>query len=57
MLIRPWRSDRLLSAWSRWVEFFKSADELFEVQRGLNNVFSYDLVPNTEIIEVDGVPG
>lgn len=36
---------------SRYVSFFESVDDLFELQRGLNNCFSYDLVPAPEICE------
>ncbi|KAK0549980.1 Cytochrome c oxidase subunit 6 [Tilletia horrida] len=36
---------------ARYVTFFKSVEDLFELQRGLNNCFSYDLVPAPEVIE------
>lgn len=36
---------------SRYVQFFSSVEDLFELQRGLNNCFAYDLVPSTEVIE------
>lgn len=36
---------------ARYVAFFNEAEDLFEVQRGLNNCFSHDLVPAPEIIE------
>lgn len=29
----------------RYVEFFNQAEDVFEVQRGLNNCFAHDLVP------------
>jgi len=35
----------------RYVEFFKSAQDLFEVQRGLNNCFAHDLVPAPAVCE------
>ncbi|KAI0079542.1 COX5A-domain-containing protein [Panus rudis PR-1116 ss-1] len=35
----------------RYVNFFKSAEDLFEVQRGLNNCFAHDLVPAPSVIE------
>ncbi|KAJ3366458.1 Cytochrome c oxidase subunit 6 [Allomyces javanicus] len=35
----------------KYVAFFEQAEDLFEVQRGLNNAFSYDLVPSTDICE------
>ncbi|KAL7746610.1 Peroxisomal membrane protein PMP27 [Sorochytrium milnesiophthora] len=35
----------------KYVAFFNSAEDLFEVQRGLNNCFSYDLVPAPEVCE------
>ena len=33
------------------VNFFKSAEDLFEVQRGLNNCFAHDLVPAPSVVE------
>ncbi|PPQ93415.1 hypothetical protein CVT25_004487 [Psilocybe cyanescens] len=35
----------------RYVEFFKNAEDLFEVQRGLNNCFAHDLVPSAAVVE------
>ncbi|WVO13959.1 hypothetical protein L204_101584 [Cryptococcus depauperatus] len=35
---------------TRYETFFKSVSDLFELQRGLNNAFAYDLVPSTEVI-------
>ncbi|CAD6571839.1 MAG: Cytochrome c oxidase subunit 6 [Tremellales sp. Tagirdzhanova-0007] len=35
----------------RYRHFFDSCEDLFELQRGLNNCFAYDLVPTTEVIE------
>ncbi|KAF8629556.1 hypothetical protein AX15_003388 [Amanita polypyramis BW_CC] len=35
----------------RYVTFFQSAEDLFEVQRGLNNCFAHDLVPAPSVIE------
>lgn len=35
----------------RYVEFFKNAEDLFEVQRGLNNCFAHDLVPSPSVVE------
>ncbi|KAI0347937.1 COX5A-domain-containing protein [Trametopsis cervina] len=35
----------------RYVQFFQSAQDLFEVQRGLNNCFAHDLVPAPAVIE------
>jgi len=35
----------------RYVSFFQSAEDLFEVQRGLNNCFAHDLVPAPSVIE------
>lgn len=32
-------------------KFFDSVEDTFELQRGLNNCFAYDLVPGTPIIE------
>ena len=33
-----------------WVEFFKNAPDQFELYRGLNNAFSYDIVPTVPIL-------
>lgn len=35
----------------RYVTFFQNAEDLFEVQRGLNNCFAHDLVPSTAVVE------
>ena len=35
----------------RYQTFFSSCNDLFELQRGLNNCFAYDLVPSTQVIE------
>ncbi len=35
----------------RYVKFFHSAEDLFEVQRGLNNCFAHDLVPSPAVVE------
>ncbi|KAF9234522.1 COX5A, subunit VA of cytochrome c oxidase [Melanogaster broomeanus] len=35
----------------RYVAFFQGAQDLFEVQRGLNNCFAHDLVPSPSVIE------
>ena len=35
----------------RYVHFFQSAQDLFELQRGLNNCFAHDLVPAPDVIE------
>ena len=35
----------------RYVTFFQNAEDLFEVQRGLNNCFAHDLVPSTSVVE------
>ena len=32
-------------------KFFESVEDSFELQRGLNNCFAYDLVPGTPIVE------
>ena len=36
---------------AKWSAFFDSAEDLFEVQRGLNNTFGYDWVPTAPILE------
>ncbi|KAF9258289.1 cytochrome-c oxidase chain VI, partial [Marasmius fiardii PR-910] len=35
----------------RYVSFFQNAEDLFELQRGLNNCFAHDLVPSPEVVE------
>ena len=35
----------------RYTTFFQSVEDLFELQRGLNNCFAYDLVPAPSVIE------
>lgn len=35
----------------RYVNFFQNAEDLFEVQRGLNNCFAHDLVPAPAVVE------
>ncbi|KAJ7144820.1 COX5A-domain-containing protein [Mycena crocata] len=35
----------------RYVAFFNQAEDIFEVQRGLNNCFAHDLVPAPSVIE------
>ncbi|KAF7302356.1 COX5A subunit VA of cytochrome C oxidase [Mycena chlorophos] len=35
----------------RYVEFFNQAEDIFEVQRGLNNCFAHDLVPAPSVVE------
>jgi hypothetical protein len=32
----------------RYADFFANAQDLFELQRGLNNCFAYDLVPSQQ---------
>jgi len=36
---------------ARYAKFFDSVDDLFELQRGLNNCFAYDLVPSQQVVE------
>ncbi|KAJ1981739.1 Cytochrome c oxidase subunit 6 [Dimargaris verticillata] len=35
----------------RYAKFFDGVDEVFELQRGLNNCFVYDMVPSPEVIQ------
>jgi len=35
---------------ARYVDFFNQAEDVFEVQRGLNNCFAHDLVPAPSVI-------
>ncbi|KAI9010409.1 cytochrome c oxidase subunit VA-domain-containing protein [Phycomyces nitens] len=35
----------------RYVKFFDGVEDLFELQRGLNNAFAYDLVPAPSVVE------
>ncbi|KAI8360310.1 cytochrome c oxidase subunit VA-domain-containing protein [Mortierella sp. GBAus27b] len=34
----------------RFIKFFDNVDDVFELQRGLNNAFGYDLVPAPSVI-------
>ncbi|GAA5912366.1 hypothetical protein JCM6882_002572 [Rhodosporidiobolus microsporus] len=36
---------------ARYADFFANAQDLFELQRGLNNCFAYDLVPSQQVVE------
>ncbi|KXN70995.1 cytochrome c oxidase polypeptide VI mitochondrial precursor [Conidiobolus coronatus NRRL 28638] len=36
---------------ARYQKFFEEVDDVFELQRGLNNCFAYDLVPSPAVIE------
>ncbi|KAJ1947523.1 Cytochrome c oxidase subunit 6 [Kickxella alabastrina] len=36
---------------NRYVKFFENIDDQFELQRGLNNCFAYDLVPDVAVCE------
>ncbi|KAG9101238.1 Cytochrome c oxidase subunit 6 [Ceratobasidium sp. 370] len=36
---------------ARYEQFFTQVQDLFELQRGLNNCFAYDLVPSPAVIE------
>ena len=54
LLIRPSSShaqESFESFSERYVAFFQNAEDLFEVQRGLNNCFAHDLVPASSVIE------
>jgi cytochrome c oxidase subunit 5a len=54
LLIRPSSShaqESFESFTERYVTFFQNAEDLFEVQRGLNNCFAHDLVPAPSVIE------
>ena len=54
LLIRPSSShaqESFESFSERYVTFFQNAEDLFEVQRGLNNCFAHDLVPASSVIE------
>ncbi|MBW0549267.1 hypothetical protein O181_088982 [Austropuccinia psidii MF-1] len=35
----------------RYTQFFEGVQDLFELQRGLNNCFAYDLVPAVQTVE------
>ncbi|KAJ6541637.1 cytochrome c oxidase, subunit VA/VI [Mycena capillaripes] len=35
----------------RYVDFFNKAEDIFEVQRGLNNCFAHDLVPAPQRVD------
>jgi cytochrome c oxidase subunit 5a len=34
---------------TKYLNFFKDCKDDFELKRGLNNVFSYDMVPSAEV--------
>jgi cytochrome c oxidase subunit 5a len=34
---------------ARYVDFFQKAEDQFDVQRGLNNIFAHDFVPTVEV--------
>lgn len=36
---------------ARYVQFFKNTEDVFELQRGLNNCFAHDLVPSPEVVD------
>lgn len=36
---------------TQWRSFFAACPDTFELQRGLNNCFNYDLVPPAEVVE------
>jgi cytochrome c oxidase subunit 5a len=36
---------------TQWCDFFRTTPDLFELQRGLNNCFGYDIVPTIPILE------
>lgn len=50
-----WYSSRELesieSYEKEWVDFFKNAPDQFELYRGLNNAFSYDIIPTVPIVK------
>ncbi|KAG4306573.1 hypothetical protein PORY_000561 [Pneumocystis oryctolagi] len=35
----------------KYEKFFRNVDDLFELQRGLNNAFAYDFIPIPSVIE------
>ena len=55
VLARPSSSEHTQESFEsfneRYVSFFKNAQDLFEVQRGLNNCFAHDLVPGPAVVE------
>ena len=54
-LTRPSSSEHAQESFEsfndRYVAFFTAAQDLFEVQRGLNNCFAHDLVPGPAVVE------
>ncbi|KNZ52387.1 uncharacterized protein VP01_359g9 [Puccinia sorghi] len=45
-------ADESFSAFNeRYTQFFEGVQDLFELQRGLNNCFAYDLVPAVPTVE------
>ncbi|KAI8319972.1 COX5A-domain-containing protein [Martensiomyces pterosporus] len=55
MVARRWYSEHPEETYeqftNRYVKFFENVDDQFELQRGLNNCFAYDLVPDVAIVE------
>jgi len=50
--IAAWQlGNWLIFVMDRYEKFFFGANDKFEVQRGLNNVFAYDLVPSVKVCE------
>ncbi len=53
-LVRNYSSDHGEESFEhfteRFVKFFDNVDDIFELQRGLNNAFGYDLVPAPSVI-------
>lgn len=55
VIARRWYSEQPEETYeqftNRYVKFFENVDDQFELQRGLNNCFAYDLVPDVAICE------
>ncbi|KAG5438774.1 hypothetical protein PCANB_002494 [Pneumocystis canis] len=45
------KSDNFDSFNEKYEKFFRNVDDLFELQRGLNNAFAYDFIPMPSVIE------
>jgi len=44
------KSRLLTKSYSRYEKEFDAVQDVFELQRNLNNAFAYDLVPSTSVI-------
>ncbi|KTW29790.1 hypothetical protein T552_00995 [Pneumocystis carinii B80] len=50
-MIHSQEGDNFESFNEKYEKFFRNVEDLFELQRGLNNAFAYDFVPMPSVIE------